>query len=157
MDPDLANFTEAHNQLIARDRELLQLGRQIVDLLAARMPGGVPSSFPALQRTRHETLIRELRVALAEQTAWAQQSAEDVVKHEHAIGHLQNVLAEQVAHAEAARAELEQLVFELRASLEQQAASVSALADELVRRDNTIRDLQIALTFAKSDTHQSTR
>ncbi len=93
-------FGAAHEQLLARDRELVDRGRQIVELLAATRSNVPADTLSKLADIRRDSLVYELQASLAEQAAWARRSADAVLERDHTIRELQAALARRTPWAE---------------------------------------------------------
>ena len=168
-------FREAHAQLLERDQELLLMSRRIVDLRTCSEVDESHAGVAALRTIHLDRLVQTMRAQLAEQSAWAQRSAAEVVKRDELIAELQAVHAQQVvardeiiaqlqaAHAEqvAARDEVitqlqtahaeqvavrDAMITELQAALAEQAAWAQQSAEQLLSRDEIIRQLQAAMS-----------
>jgi hypothetical protein len=81
-------FYAAHDQLLARDRELLALGKWAIELLAHTGGSDAAANLSRLADIRRDSRVHELQASLAEQTAWAQRSAEEIVKRDKIIREL---------------------------------------------------------------------
>jgi hypothetical protein len=169
-------FREAHAQLLERDQELLLTARHFMDLLSCSPVDESSAGASALRNIHHDRLLQSLRSDVAEQSAWARRSAEEVIKRDELIAQLQAAHAQQVAardeiisqlqaaHAEqvtardeiisqlqAAHAEQvavrDEMITQLQAALAEKTTLAQQSAEQLARRDALIRQLEADLSM----------
>ena len=133
----LALWLDAHDQLLERDRELLRVGERMLDLLpraTQRMGMGAAGVPAGLEQARQELKLRELQRQVAEQTAWAQRAATEVVERDLIISELQRQLGEQTSWAQRLVDDVrrrDDLIGQLQATLAQQTADLQRLVAEI--------------------------